>query len=756
MPLSFYYLLTTLCCSSCSYPIFPEDIVEGDTPLPDACMDGLDNDHNGLTDCEDPGCSLYRFCDRFETIMVQCSDGIDNDGNGLIDCEDSECRSYGYLCPKKSDGCYADEAWIALADVPEGCYTAIRRADDFRLMRGRPNGLFVLENDIDLSDATYFPIPNFSGTLLGNGHKLSGQLTIAPSPFHDDASCSLFESAFDATDAHTDGIYLLDIQLDLAIACHVPETAKSLDAGGLISRSTLPANLRGLTGSLALNVNHSVFGVQPLASLHVGGIIGHSYEAMIHLSDSALITHISLDQSGLLPSETVIGGIIGSGIIEVDHITLEPTITYYATGGRDSFADTGYALTIGGLIGTLHGGHIHDISMTPVLDLDLDYPVRNYSLAQSMTISAGGLGGILHKGDVQNILIESETLRLDTNLGLIPQEAPINIYLGGGMGQSGISPDTFHNLYGDIAFDNYFRHSMEVAIAGITGKQTVLPSSVSHDLRFTGSIDARGRMADDPRSRMSTGGILGYGAMMLDTVYVDASLSVATSHAPVTHSGGIFGCLETSHNSDILMLNNAFSHVRFTRRLDDALDAVHAYPYYWGGLAGAIQNERLAPVTNIYLANAHIRTEYYKYSIPDMSQSSNKDIVYSGCIGNMGGHLMNIFTSTKHENSPTSLPLPFIAIGGGIYEKDTYYPYSMFENTSLLPQSSQHAEGYSLETGEPLLESGEPVLERMQRTALMGTVTLSPMSAENQKCNAWQMASMDGVYLPVPSDIYNN
>lgn len=755
VPTFFYYLLTTL-CSGCSYPIFPQDVAESEIQPTASCLDGLDNDQNGLTDCEDPACSLYKFCDHFETVMVQCSDGMDNDENGLIDCEDPGCRAYGYLCPKASDGCHSGEAWIAPPDAPEGCYTAIRGADDFRLIRGRPNGLFVLTNDIELIDGTDFPIPNFSGTLLGNGHKLSGQLSIAPNHGQDDASCSLFESAHGASDVPADGIHFLDIEFDLDIACHVPETAKTFDVGGLIARSTLPTNLRGLTGSLVLNVIHDAFGVQPLASLHAGGIIGHSDKAEARLSDSSLVTHISLHQSGFLPTETVIGGIIGSGIAVVDNVTLEPTLTYHATGGRDSIVETGYALTFGGLIGTLHGGRLHAVTMTPALDLHLDYPIRNYSLAQSMTISAGGLGGILHQGDVQNIHIESETIRLDTDLGLIPLEAPIYVYLGGGLGQSGISLDTFHNLSGEIAFDNHFRRPMEAALGGITGRQTVLPPSISRTIRFTGNLEVSGRLSDDPRSRLSAGGILGHGEAMLDTVYVDASLSVATSHARVTHCGGIFGCLETSHTSDILMLNNAFSRVRFTRRLDDAIDAVHTYPYSWGGLAGAVQNGRLAPVTNLYLANAHIRTEYDKNAIPDMYSSSSKDIVYSGCIGNAGGHLMNIFTSTKLENNPASLPLPFVAIGGGIYEKDTYYPYALFENTSLHLQPSQQAEGYSLETGEPLLESGEPVLERMQRTALMGAVALSPMITENQKCNTWQMASVDGVYLPVPSDIYNN
>ena len=51
------------------------------------CEDGLDNNNNGLVDAEDPAC-LDRYA---QEIAWPCNDGVDNDGDGLVDLEDTGC-----------------------------------------------------------------------------------------------------------------------------------------------------------------------------------------------------------------------------------------------------------------------------------------------------------------------------------------------------------------------------------------------------------------------------------------------------------------------------------------------------------------------------------------------------------------------------------------------------------------------------------------------------------------------------------------
>ncbi|MEL6122644.1 MAG: vWA domain-containing protein [Bacteroidota bacterium] len=53
-----------------------------------ACNDLYDNDEDGLVDCFDPDCFAFKRCFEKEE---KCDDGVDNDGDGLIDCADSSC-----------------------------------------------------------------------------------------------------------------------------------------------------------------------------------------------------------------------------------------------------------------------------------------------------------------------------------------------------------------------------------------------------------------------------------------------------------------------------------------------------------------------------------------------------------------------------------------------------------------------------------------------------------------------------------------
>jgi hypothetical protein len=55
------------------------------TECTEDCSDGLDNDLDGLTDCDDPDCATE--------CTEDCSDGRDNDLDGLVDCEDAECAA---------------------------------------------------------------------------------------------------------------------------------------------------------------------------------------------------------------------------------------------------------------------------------------------------------------------------------------------------------------------------------------------------------------------------------------------------------------------------------------------------------------------------------------------------------------------------------------------------------------------------------------------------------------------------------------
>ena len=61
-----------------------------------ACKDALDNDNDGLIDCQEKSCGVLEVCggSGIERTAEECRDGFDNDQDGLTDCEDRNCRVY--------------------------------------------------------------------------------------------------------------------------------------------------------------------------------------------------------------------------------------------------------------------------------------------------------------------------------------------------------------------------------------------------------------------------------------------------------------------------------------------------------------------------------------------------------------------------------------------------------------------------------------------------------------------------------------
>lgn len=57
-------------------------------PFETNCSNGIDDDGDGLVDCNDPDCYSSNNC-----LFEICDNGIDDDGDGLVDCDDSECYS---------------------------------------------------------------------------------------------------------------------------------------------------------------------------------------------------------------------------------------------------------------------------------------------------------------------------------------------------------------------------------------------------------------------------------------------------------------------------------------------------------------------------------------------------------------------------------------------------------------------------------------------------------------------------------------
>jgi hypothetical protein len=85
------------------------------------CFDGVDDDLNGKTDCEDPACDGRNcgaacVCDQLRRAEDLCSDGSDNDDDVLVDCADPDC--VGKACAAGC-ACTAD-AGLSEIDCTDG------------------------------------------------------------------------------------------------------------------------------------------------------------------------------------------------------------------------------------------------------------------------------------------------------------------------------------------------------------------------------------------------------------------------------------------------------------------------------------------------------------------------------------------------------------------------------------------------------------------------------------------------------------
>ncbi len=101
------------------------------TDVREICDNGIDDNGNGLTDCDDPQCFNHVAC---QTVQEICDNGIDDNGNGYTDCEDAECadhpacRVLGEIC---DDG--IDNTGNGLTDCedPECAYHWSCRDEDY-------------------------------------------------------------------------------------------------------------------------------------------------------------------------------------------------------------------------------------------------------------------------------------------------------------------------------------------------------------------------------------------------------------------------------------------------------------------------------------------------------------------------------------------------------------------------------------------------------------------------------------------------
>lgn len=125
----------------------------------DLCRDRFDNDLDGLVDCADPDCAVGKVGADGQVCMplapgetgdTACSDGRDNDGDAIIDCLDNGCSAFA--------GC-SNAVWTTAA-----CLTVPRDSAPTAFTSNSPTVLATarLENRVGQND-----IINLTGNIAG-------------------------------------------------------------------------------------------------------------------------------------------------------------------------------------------------------------------------------------------------------------------------------------------------------------------------------------------------------------------------------------------------------------------------------------------------------------------------------------------------------------------------------------------------------------------------------------------------------------
>lgn len=118
-----------MCASDIACAVFPED-----------CYSTGDEDNDGLFDCDDPDCAAEPMC--VPTSEIECQDGIDNDQDGFLDCLDGECRNPFDVTLQMNQ---ATEDWI---QPDTSCYQS--------MMNLQANDLFFGENTLHDGCVRYY------------------------------------------------------------------------------------------------------------------------------------------------------------------------------------------------------------------------------------------------------------------------------------------------------------------------------------------------------------------------------------------------------------------------------------------------------------------------------------------------------------------------------------------------------------------------------------------------------------------------
>ena len=729
------------------------------------CSDGIDNDGDTLVDCNDVECKEFQHCLGIKSPDISketCESGIDADGDGLVGCADPDCQQFTDICsdlcpddPYKyaPDKCPCGKTWVEDASFPEGgaCFINISTPEEFaRIAEVKPEdveagiaqGWGQSDNYILKRSIDFGETSSYVPAREFEGILEGNNKRIAGVFAFDGSKFEEYQKfgLFQRTETATFRNMILGITLNIANA------PQYTSAGALMGTTGGSAHLENITGISKVYVKVK----NKLA-------IPQNYNKMIDIK---------------------VGGLAGS------------------LDGAD----------------TLHNVYLHgsnttvEIDITQIFDNDkcTETKISNYFYytctldASEKTINVGGIAG-------NSSLIDAENVHAFTNVTLIsnldlttyekyhygdtfgPQSfKPIEFRVGGIAG-TGYDLENFHSS-GTISVNTntkidqsshiysskkYIYAASTTRVGGIAG----FSSNIS-DSSFSGDIIVA---ADDERSDNNynygnieskadgyacVGGIVGgaanygYNDAVFNGLYAKGNISIepkcksnSYENSVPTYGGGIIGCAFSDQNAYII---NSYADMALT--LEPSSCAKDTFR--WGGIVSVMPRPQNASKQyKQYIVNNHA---YTTFRFPQWGKYENVSL--GGITStNSDGYIVNNFVSGSFSGDETHENMAFykakLNATRGKYLYESYWNAAVYGD-SAKSSGSQITDGsakpFTFNAAKiPVISTNETVLGLLSANSGHNGGVLSvniPRFKDDAELYAdWKaIADKDGNQIPVP------
>ena len=412
----------------------------------------------------------------------------------------------------------------------------IRTAADLQKLSGG-DGLFVLQNDIDLSDVEWTPLPAFSGTLVGNGHAIRNLYIEAAA---DDTGFFTELSGFvsDVTFENA-RVTVAGYRKNVGVICgRLTGGLKGCAATGAVEAPDCE-NVGGLAGCVDVRDAKAFYGLENGADITAkengGGVFGYVYTGDLMLSECRSTGGVSVSGSGA-------GGIAGyaeAGYFDYKRHLL--TVT--------DCENTGSVLAglyAGGLFGTVSGS-------------ESGSAVERCVCAGSVSAQAYA-GGIAGRALNTRISGCKNTGAQVSATAYVIEDNVKYACLGGFAGYGYTFSDCENNAA--LSYGGEGRY-----VGGIAGCVNLADGAQCSGLKNAAPV----RGAD------YVGGLFGY--FYAGDITMNGLENTGAVTASGDYAGGTFGCLEAGY----------FNYKRHTLRITDAVNTGEVRGgLYTGGLFGLV------------------------------------------------------------------------------------------------------------------------------------------------------------------------